>query len=274
MDNTELENLNHRLVVLEQAAQMGEELSFAEATFHYADLICRSHYLSGIVKELAHEQEIDKVILYRIFMAGMAKEGFKNARFGNKDEIGLPLFYDKKVEENYGSLHKFMRMLQIEKKRMDIAEKENISIMDIALSEDKEDKEYNLTYDQELLKFRMMHNQILARAIKNKENALDYDSARAVLNVGGNQIKFRKGTEQHQCLTQLFKNPDIKNEEVFFSALAEQMDIGKEYTDKDFHNYFSAINRRVAAETSIKKLFETTNQSVRIAEGYCSENLK
>ena len=60
------------------------------------------------------------------------------------------------------------------------------------------------------------------------------------------------------------------NREWFFSEIGEKMDQYKDYKDKDFHNYVSAIKKRIAVETGIKDFFETTNQSLKINNKYLS----
>ncbi|MBF05425.1 hypothetical protein CL644_01825 [bacterium] len=97
-----------------------------------------------------------------------------------------------------------------------------------------------------------------------KKDTVAFDPDRSVLVVSGKEIKFRKYTEQYHTLRIIFKTPEEVGKEWFFSEIAEKIDPRKGYSDKDFHNYMSAIKRRVSAETSVLDLFITTNQSLKI----------
>jgi len=95
-----------------------------------------------------------------------------------------------------------------------------------------------------------------------------FDAEKSRLVIRGTEVPFRKFSEQYHALRIIFANPKEIGQEWFFSEIGEKIDTDKGYTDKQFHNYFSAIKRRVAADTGIKDLFLTTNQSVRINPEY------
>ncbi|GEM_PF-2752113 len=103
---------------------------------------------------------------------------------------------------------------------------------------------------------------------ETKNQKVDFDQGSGILSVRGKDVKFRKFTEQYHTLASVFSKPEDLQKERFFSELAEKIDAVKGYDDKDFHNYFSAIKRRVSADTGIKDLFITTTQSVKINPEY------
>ncbi len=82
------------------------------------------------------------------------------------------------------------------------------------------------------------------------------------------KLRVRKHTEQYHALRIIFENEDEIPKEWFFSEIGERIDKSKGYTDKQVHNYISAIKRRIAAEIGIKDFFMTTSQSVRINDRY------
>jgi hypothetical protein len=102
-------------------------------------------------------------------------------------------------------------------------------------------------------------------AISAMKEGVSFDVGKGLLRVGDKDIKFRKFTEQYHTLRLAFS--DV-SKDWLFSEMAETIDHEKGYTDKDFHNYLSAIKRRVSADTGIKDLFITTTQSVRINPEY------
>ncbi len=122
---------------------------------------------------------------------------------------------------------------------------------------------------------RRIHNYLLEELSKEQSSKsvivkvpLRFDEVKAILFIGNKGVKFRKFTEQYHTLRIILSDASKLSGEWFFSEIREQMDEAKGYTDKDFHNYFSAIKRRVAAEAGIKDLFLTTTQSVRINPDY------
>lgn len=266
MHEETLYNLKERLKTLEQAIEL-EDNAFAEALFEYSSYIGNSQYLSEIIKELAKELDLDRKNLYTVFMFSMLRNGFRDHRL-KKDGIGLPLFWDKDIEEEYSLMKQFMTLLTLEQKRLKESKKQGISIFDIVLPEDKDDAEDTTSDEQELFKIRILHNKILAKAAEQKIKKTEFNAGTSVLKIGNKEIKFRKFTEQFHVLRVIFADPAESKKEWIFSEIAELIDESKDYTDKDFHNYFSAINRRVGTETSVKDLFITTNQSVKINEDY------
>jgi hypothetical protein len=138
-------------------------------------------------------------------------------------------------------------------------------------------KEHDLQYlDEDIYKGHAarVHAHLLKElAMKKEEHPLEnkgvsFNPARGILCVMGKEIKFRKFNEQYHTLGLIFSDPKDLRKEWFFSELAEKIDTVKEYDDKKFHNYLSAIKRRVSSETSIKDLFITTTQSVKINPDY------
>jgi len=119
-------------------------------------------------------------------------------------------------------------------------------------------------------KLDRIHKYLITELLSEteEENQCRFDTEKSLLIVNGKDVKFRRFTEQYHTLRAMFENKDKLKEEQFFSAIAEKIDFDKGYTDKQLHNYLSAIKRRVAAETGIKDLFLTTNQSVRINPEY------
>jgi hypothetical protein len=120
---------------------------------------------------------------------------------------------------------------------------------------------------------RYLLKELSAHEIKMSENnsekkGVNFDEASGVLHLVGKEVRFRKFTEQYHTLALVFSDPKDLRKEWFFSELAEKIDTVKEYDDKKFHNYLSAIRRRVSSETSIKDLFITTTQSVKINPDY------
>lgn len=103
---------------------------------------------------------------------------------------------------------------------------------------------------------------------KEEQNYCSFDEANSVLSVNGQKVKFRKFTEQYHTLRIIFADSNEIDKEWFFSDIGERLDDQKGYKDKDFHNYISAIKRKMGAETGIQDFFITTNQSVRINKKY------
>ena len=266
MDNVTITTFNSIFAALEHAYEM-DDPEFVGAVFEYAAFIGSSQYLSSIVSSLAFEEDIDPVIFFRLFMYAALRNGFRNQKL-KREEIGMPLFINKKVEDKYHLAKKFMELLSSEKQAMRIAKKEEVSIFDIKSDFDEKNDPHSITNDQELFKFRILHNQILARAIQDQKRPPTFDEVSGILQINGTPIKFRKFTEQYHCLRILFSEVDLSDEH-FFSEIGIEIDSSQsKYTDKNMHNYFSAIKNRIATETGIKDLFLTTNQSVRINPDY------
>jgi len=123
---------------------------------------------------------------------------------------------------------------------------------------------------------RRIHNYLLhelsreqtSKSIPVIKTSINFDERKSTLFIGNKGVKFRKFTEQYHTLRIIFSDTSKLSDEWFFSEIREKIDEAKGYTDKAFHNYFSAIKRRVAGETGIKDLFLTTTQSVRINPDY------
>ena len=102
-----------------------------------------------------------------------------------------------------------------------------------------------------------VHTFITTELLKeeNNEDAKGYcnfDNDTSILTINGQKVKFRKHTEQYHTLRIIFEDKMELNREWFFSEIGEKMDQYKDYKDKDFHNYVSAIKKRIAVETGIK----------------------
>ncbi len=122
-------------------------------------------------------------------------------------------------------------------------------------------------HEDEMLTYKAKIEILPAFFSENQSKKISFDEDKGFLILNDSVIKFRKFTEQYHTLRIIFNNKNLEKEWMF-SEIAEQMDFAKKYTDKDFHNYFSAIKRRVSAETGLKDLFLTTNQSVKINKDY------
>ncbi len=263
MDSIAISQLNERFKALEHAIDIDVK-SFVLAAFEYSSYIGSSPYLSDIVRRLANDYDIDKVIFFRLFMYSALREGFRNKNL-QKVALGMPLFVDKEIEEKYGLVSRFLPMMESATKQLKESEKQNVSIYDLVIpSQPASVEEQNISNDEELFKFRILHNQILALAIKSDSEKVSFEPETGTLHIGEKSVKFRKFTEQYSALVVIFSKKDEIGKEWFFSEIGEGLDRGEEYSNKDFHNYFSSINKRVAIETGINDLFHTTNQSVKI----------
>lgn len=107
-----------------------------------------------------------------------------------------------------------------------------------------------------------------SNSTKVVEKNIGFNPDTSIFSVNNQEIKMRKFSDQYHTLRIIFQNSNEIGKEWFFSELAELIDPQKGYTDKDFHNYISAIKRRVSSDTGIKDLFITTNQSVKINSEY------
>jgi len=110
--------------------------------------------------------------------------------------------------------------------------------------------------------------ELISDVVEDEKSHCSFNEATSTLVINEKKIKFRKHTEQYHTLRIIFENENEVSKEWFFSEIGEKMDRDKGYTDKQFHNYISAISRRIASETSIKDFFITTNQSVRINDKF------
>jgi hypothetical protein len=119
-------------------------------------------------------------------------------------------------------------------------------------------------------KLDRIHKFLITELLTDKEEqaGCSFDESDSVLVVNGQKVKFRKHTEQYHTLRIIFEDSTEVEKEWFFSEIGEKLDAHKGYKDKSFHNYISAIKKRVAVETGIKDLLMTTNQSVRINKKY------
>jgi len=263
MDSIAISQLNERFKALEHAVGIDDK-SFAEAVFEYASYIGSSPYLSEIIRRLANDHDIDEIIFFRLFTHSALREGFRNKNLG-KVTLGMPLFYDKGIEEKYGLMSQFLAMTEFASRQLKESKKQNVSIYDLVLPDQPASVEaQNIESDEELFKFRILHNQILALAIKSDSEKVSFEPETGTLHVGEKSVKFRKFTEQYSALVVIFSKEDEIDKEWFFSEIGEGLDRGEEYSDKDFHNYFSSINKRVAVDIGINDLFLTTKQSVKI----------
>jgi hypothetical protein len=257
--------LKEKFKALEQAVDIDDQ-AFCSAAIQYSCHVGNSLYLSNLVKQLGLEREIDRKIFFRMFMYSTLKTGFKNQNL-KQEGVGTPLFWSKEIEAIYHLYSRFITLLQKEQRRLLLAKEADISILDIVLPEERDEADENMTNEMELFEFRILHNEILTKASIQEKRTISFDSDSGTLLIGQQSIKFRKFTEQYHSLRVIFSNPNETGKEWMFSELSELID-GAKYTDKAFHNYFSAIKRRVSADAGIKDLFITTNQSVKIDRDY------
>lgn len=117
-----------------------------------------------------------------------------------------------------------------------------------------------------------IHLFLLREITKEKDTkvelSLDFNPETSRLSILDKSISFRKLTDQYHVLNTIFSERHDLGREWFFSELGEKMDQYKKYKDKNFHNYLSAINRRIATETGLKDVFLTNTQSVKINTKY------
>jgi len=130
-------------------------------------------------------------------------------------------------------------------------------------------KETSVEIDVNTRVFEVL-NFVLAEVEKmvTTKKTVSFNEDKSVLYFNKKEIAFRRYSEQYHTLRIIFQDKDEAGKQWFYSEIAEKLDSAKSYKDKDFHNYLSAIKRRVSAETGIKDLFLTTNQSVRINPDY------
>ncbi len=122
-------------------------------------------------------------------------------------------------------------------------------------------------YDRGFL-FKINYRPDENTASNPTDESVHFDASTSKLHIAEHSVSFRKFTEQYHVLRTLFSNTNTLNQEHFFDEIGDEVDASKGYTNKQMHNYLTAIKNRVAADTSIKDLFITTNQSVTINPKY------
>lgn len=140
---------------------------------------------------------------------------------------------------------------------------------------EKSDKDATIFNMKDFRSYAQRVHTFIATELLKTENEdtkgySDFDNGTSTLTINGQKVKFRKHTEQYHTLRIIFEDKKELKKEWFFSEIGEKMDKYKDYKDKDFHNYVSAIKKRIAVETGIKDFFETTNQSLKINNKYLS----
>ncbi len=267
MDSIAISQLNERFKALEHAIDI-DVRSFVLAAFEYSSYIGSSPYLSDIVRRLANDYDIDKVIFFRLFMYSALREGFRNKNL-QKVTLGMPLFVDKEIEEKYGLVSRFLPMMESATKQLKESEKQNVSIYDLVIpNQPASVEEQNISNDEELFKFRILHNQILAVAVKSDPEKVSFNSENGILYIGTKPVRFRKFTKQYDSLNAIFLEKGEVGKEWFFSEIGEKIDNEESHSDKKFQNYFFSIKRQVSAKIGIDDLFITSNQSVKINPKY------
>jgi len=263
--------LRDRFKSLEESLDLNDK-DFAFALFDYCAYICSSEKLSQIVQEMAKEDDIDRETFHWLFMFGALRNSFRNLRTGKMErekDLGLPLFFDKEIEDNYHVAEALMGLLSVVKNAPHLQDKEDLSVYDLVSDETgKFLKNEDVPIKKMIIKFRSFQSDLLSRLIKPKRQIVSFDANDSALKIGNKKILFRKHTEQYHTLKIIFEDQSEIWKEWFFSEIAEKIDQYKGYSDKDFHNYLSAIKKRVSTETGIKDLFITTNQSVTINKKY------
>ncbi len=262
--------LRERLKSLEETLGL-DDRDFAFALFDYCAFISSSEILSKIVKRMALDRDIDAQVFQWLFIFGALRNTVRNFKLGKMDkgESGFPLFWDKEIEELYGVGMSLGKLLYISKDRFYKGDSDSIDIYQIISDDDG-----NLILDETvpvkhvIIKFRLLQNELLSQMIESPAIKVFFDAERSVLIIGKTEVKFRKHTDQFHTLRVIFYNQDEVKKEWFFSEIGEKMDKYKQYSNKDLHNYLSAIKKRVSVETSLSDIFITTNQSVKINGKY------
>lgn len=260
--------LRERFKSLEETLGL-DDRDFAFALFDYCGFISSSEILGTIVKRMAKEHDIDPATFHWLFIFGALRNTVRNFKLGKMDkgESGIPLFWDKEIEKEYNVAMALGSLLYTAKNKP--TSNDRVDIYEIV-----SDEKGNLIKDEEvpikkvIIKFRLLQNELLSHMIENPRQTVSFDAERSVLVIGKEEVLFRKHTDQYHTLRVIFQDEDELRKEWFFSEIGEEMDKYKKYKDKDFHNYLSAIKKRVASETGIKDLFITTNQSVKINKIY------
>ncbi|MEK7095179.1 MAG: hypothetical protein AAB917_00800 [Patescibacteria group bacterium] len=218
---------------------------------------------------MAKEHDIDPATFNWLFIFGALRNTVRNFKLGKmeKGESGMPLFWDKEIEKEYSVAIALGKLLYASKNRPTVSE--SIDIYQI-ISDDtgKLLKDETIPLKNVVIKFRLLQSELLSRMIENPTQKVSFDAEQSILIIGNRKVSFRKHTDQYHTLKTLFQDKDELNREWFFSEIGEKMDEYKKYKDKDFHNYLSAIKKRVVSETGIKDLFITTNHSVRVNSFY------
>ena len=271
MDTSEIANLREFFKAIESGYKLNED-AFNSATTDYSTYVGRSSYLSGLVAELALENELSKDALFTLTLWCFVKNSLRQySTDPEKTSLlnWLPLFLTRDIDQRFQIRRHIKRFFELERKRMGIAKELNIQIDDVELDdEDVQEIDKAESKEEILFNFQSLHNRILARAEETGTCKLLFDEEKGILCIGNHKVVFRKFTDQYHCLRILFSGRNDLHEEWFFSAIAERMDNAKERNDKKMHNYFSAIKRKVASDAGIKDIFLTTTQSVRVNHEY------
>ena len=261
--------LRDRFKSLEETLGLDDK-DFAMAFFDYCGYICSSWIISPVVKEMIKEGDIDENVVHWLFIFGGLRNTVRNFKTGKmKEESGIPLFWDKEIEDMYGVAIELGKFIYMSKEAPHTKNKDTIDIYDMI-----SDGSGNLILHEDfpikniIIKIRLFQNDLLTRLTKPSQLTVSFDIDLGLLKLVNKKIYFRKYTEQYHTLKIIFENKENLKNEIFFSEIAEKLDSSKGYSDKDFHNYFSAIKKRVSAETGIKDLFITTTQSIKINPNY------
>lgn len=158
----ELEILKVKFQSLENAISLDlDEFDVARAVMEYARFVGSSSFVSSVVNELAKERLFNQRYLFELFWHGLIWESLRNFKL-KSDKMGMPLYFDKEIEEIYGLFASFQRLLFQEDKRMKEAKKQSISVEEIVLAEDAEEERLN--EHQRYHGMQIIHGQILERA--------------------------------------------------------------------------------------------------------------
>jgi hypothetical protein len=274
-----VEQLRELFKAVEEGANFkGEE--FAIALFDYCSFIGNSPETSIIVNKMAKDFDIDREVFHRLFLYSAFRNGVRNLNLGKiKQNPGIPLFWDKEIEEEYHVGVALLLLIKNEKDKLNkkFKKKQGFSIFDFEIPkfENQEDyekikksNENKLSKQEEIFRFRVFNNELITRITNHSDKKLFFDKEKSILYISNSSIKFRKFTEQYHCLRVLFSNEKNLSEEHFFDEIADKIDHSKNYTNKQIHNYFYAIKNRISSKTGVEDLFLTTNQSITINSDY------
>lgn len=126
-------------------------------------------------------------------------------------------------------------------------------------------KELNLRREEKKRQEKKKEAEVSKKYNINLE--LDEDTSELIL--GNRSIKLKKFGKEYNVLKTILNSREFSLEdEIFFSEIAEQMDIAQSPSDKDVYNAIGELKKKIAIETGIKDFFMTTSYSLKINSIY------
>ena len=263
MDKALVENLNNRFDALGRGLEMDDE-SYMIAVGEYVDLISNNKKIATIFRDIIINDHTDVTVLEHIHFLSMMRNSIRAI---NSNDFKLPLYLDKAVETKYKLNKKFAEFMEQDIRRLEIAEKKGISILDVVIPEDKDIK--GLTNKQEFQGIYIMHNRILEKLQKFTVDRACFNESKGELIVGDISIKIKKHSVGYETLRIIFENVSDAGKAWQFSEISELFDSSMIQPDKKFYNAVYQINQKMK-QKNIDDLFITTRQSVQINPLYLS----